>query len=87
MIKRTLTISALAAIPAIASASLPNWPQGSMDEKDPRVGAFYQAQCAAWSDQAGRKGEDRQKYQNWCVEQMASLRPVGFEEDKGGGDE
>lgn len=84
MIKRILTISALAAIPALASASLPQWPQGTMDEKDPRVGAFYQAQCNTWSDQAGRKGEARQKYQNWCVEQMASLRPVGFEEDKGG---
>lgn len=84
MIKQVLSIAALAAIPALSSASLPQWPQGTMDEQDPRVGAFYQAQCAAWSDQAGRQGEAREKYQTWCVQQMASLRPVGFEEDKGG---
>ena len=84
MSKKILTIAALAAIPALAGASLPQWPQGTMDENDPRVGAFYQAQCNAWSDQSGRQGEDRQKYQTWCVQQMAFLRPVGFEEDKSG---
>lgn len=87
MIKTLCSIAALAAIPALASASLPQWPQGTMDEQDPRVGAFYQAQCSAWSEQSGRQGEEREKYQAWCVQQMASLRPVGFEEEKEGGGE
>lgn len=84
MSKRILSLATLAAIPALAGASMPQWPQGTMDESDPRVGAFYQAQCNTWSDQAGRKGEDRDKYLNWCVNQMAMLRPVGYEDDKGG---
>ena len=86
MINCILTVAALAVIPAIAGGSVPQWPQDTKDPDDPRVHAFYQAQCNAWSDQAGRKGEDRQQYQKWCVQQMATLRPVGFDEGNGGGE-
>ena len=72
---------------ALADTAAPVWPSGAMDKKDPRVLAFYDAQCNRWADTKGLAGDPRESYLAKCKTNAAKVYPVGYAPPSVGGGE
>ena len=81
-------MSGLLVSAAALSATEPvAWPAGAQDKQDPRVLAFYEAQCNNWADGHGLPAEQRGAYLQQCRVSAAMVYPVGYDLKSGAGGE
>jgi hypothetical protein len=71
---------------AVAAAPV-TWPVGVQKKDDPRLVAFYEAQCTRWADDNGLAGEARTDYLAKCLVNVQKIYPVGYAKSSGGGGE
>jgi hypothetical protein len=80
-------LAVLVAAPAgYAADDKPVWLAGAQKKDDPRVLAFYDAQCAQYADRnALTEKEGREAFVAKCRESIAGVFPVGYAVGGGGG--
>ena len=66
--------------PLLAAISEPQWPAGATNDNDPRVVAFYQAQCQQWATEGQMAGQNQSDYVAKCLTNAPSIWPVGQEQ-------
>ncbi|MCB1786486.1 MAG: hypothetical protein KDJ33_09555 [Gammaproteobacteria bacterium] len=76
----------LFAVPVLAASEAIVFPADATLPDDPRVTAFYGAQCEQWADARGLQGIERQSYVDGCRANGPAIWPVGSEESSGGGE-
>lgn len=57
---------------------------GSEREDSPRVAGYYQSQCMQWSEADWIESDQRASYMRECVQSMAEVRPIGWDDDSEG---
>jgi hypothetical protein len=63
---------------AALAADGPAWPEGVQKKDDPRILAFYDAQCAQWADGNGLAADARDAFIKKCRTDAAGTYPVGM---------
>jgi len=83
MLRKIVLASALglAGAAAVSAAEIPPMPNDTLDTNDARVQAHYQGQCAAWAEEQKLTGEALAQFVAECRQEMAVMRPVGFDSD------
>lgn len=76
----------LCAAPALALASDgPVWPAQVIQKDDPRLAAFYDAQCADYA-RRGLTGLDAEQFHAQCLKTIKAVFPAGLGSAGGGGE-